>query len=112
MRVAAYERHVAGSRGQGWMRVFECGWAMESWTISGAAAFDVRDPTSSAGPTLVEAEFIPLDVLHHQARLILLIGGQQTQAPSAERFQPSRLGLERSDSLVTRQPHPDSNVEM
>jgi hypothetical protein len=62
--------------------------------------------------TLVEAEFIALDVLHHQARLIVLIGTKQTQAPSAERFQSIRFSLERRDSLIASQPNPDPHVQV
>ncbi len=65
-----------------------------------------------AGRTLGETEFIALHVLHHQARFILLIGREETQAPSAELFQSGRFGLERGDSFVAGQPGPNSYVEM
>jgi hypothetical protein len=61
---------------------------------------------------LVEAELVAFDVLHDEARFVLLIGCQKTQSPGPEPFQSSRFGLERSYSLVAGQPHPDSYVEV
>lgn len=61
---------------------------------------------------LVEAEFVALDVLHHEARFVFLIGEQQMQAPGAQRLQASRFSLKGRDALVASQPHPDSHVEV
>ena len=69
------------------------------------------DETHQAG-LLVQAELVALDVLHHEARFVFLIGKEQTQAPSAERFQSSRFSLKRRHSLIASQPHPDSYVEV
>jgi hypothetical protein len=60
--------------------------------------------------TLVEAELVAFDVLHHQARFVLPVGGEQTQTSSPDRFQPSRLGLEGGDSRIARQPYAYSYV--
>lgn len=69
------------------------------------------DETHQAG-LLVQAELVALDVLHHEARFVFLIGKEQTQAPSAERFQSSRFSLERRHSVIASQPRSDSYVEM
>src|SRR5690242_2191817 len=64
------------------------------------------------GWRLVEAELVALDVLHHQARFVLLVGREQAQTSSADRFQPSRFSLERGYPRVTRQPHADADIKM
>ncbi len=42
----------------------------------------------------VEAELVALDVLHHEARLVVVIGGQQSHAYCAQRDQPCAFGLQ------------------
>jgi hypothetical protein len=41
----------------------------------------------------VEAELVALDVLEHEALLVVVIGGQQSHACRAERDQPGAFGL-------------------
>jgi Winged helix-turn helix len=43
----------------------------------------------------VEIELVALDVLHHHARLVVVIGKQESHAHRAERDQPGAFGLER-----------------
>jgi hypothetical protein len=61
---------------------------------------------------LVQAELVALDVLHHQARLVAVIGRQQPHPDRAERDQPGASGLKRGQPLVTRQPGPGPHVKM
>lgn len=42
----------------------------------------------------VEAELVALDVLHHEARLVVVIGGQQSHAYCAQGDQPCAFGLQ------------------
>ena len=60
----------------------------------------------------VEAELVALDVLHHLARLVLLIGKEQLPAYRAERDQPCALGFERGEAFLTHEPGADSHVKM
>jgi hypothetical protein len=123
MLASAWRQVVAGHPDPERLRLFRAygGHVQEGGDPADRAAHRWSGATwgtrSCAVPTdqdrqLVEAELIALDVLHHEARFVLLIGSQQTQAPSAERLQSSRFSLERRDSLVAGQPHPDSYVEV
>jgi Tol biopolymer transport system component len=60
----------------------------------------------------VKTELVALDVLHHQARLVLLIGGQQPHAYRAERDQSCAFGLECGEALITHKPGADADVQM
>lgn len=69
-------------------------------------------PPRPLGGCSVEAELVALDVLHHDARLIVVIGKQQSHAYRAERDQPCALGLERGEALFTHEPGADPHVKM
>jgi len=89
-----------------------CGYSQSSMTLVVTGVRRPRsDETHQAG-LLVQAELVALDVLHHEARFVSLIGKEQTQAPSAQRFQSSRFSLKRRHSLIASQPHADSYVEV
>lgn len=49
--------------------------------------------TSPCASRSVEAELVALDVLHHQARLVVLVGQQQPHADPAEGDEAGALGL-------------------
>jgi site-specific DNA recombinase len=61
---------------------------------------------------LVEAELVALDVLHHEARLVVVIGRQQPHAHGAERDQTCTFGLKCGQALFTREPGADPHVKM
>ena len=61
---------------------------------------------------LVQAELVALDVLHHQARLVAVIGRQQPHPDRAERDQPGAFGLKRGQPPLTRQPDAGPHVKM
>src|SRR5690606_36739237 len=60
----------------------------------------------------VEAELVALDVLHDDARLVLLVGEHDAHARRAERQEPVALRLERREALGTHEAraHPDVEV--
>ena len=60
----------------------------------------------------VEIELVALDVLHHEARLVLVIGKQQPHAYPAERDQSCAFGLKYGHALVTHEPGADPHVKM
>jgi hypothetical protein len=60
----------------------------------------------------VETELVALDVLHHEARLVVVIGKQQPHAYRAERDQARAFGLEHGQALVTREPGAGPHVKM
>ena len=60
----------------------------------------------------VEIELVALDVLHHDARLVVVIGRQQPHAYRAERDQSCAFGLERGQALFTHEPGADPHVKM
>src|SRR5580698_3726114 len=60
----------------------------------------------------VEAEFVAFDVLHDEARLVVVIGGQQSHAYRAERDQPGAFGLKRGEALFAHEPGADPYVEV
>ena len=60
----------------------------------------------------VETELVALDVLHHEARLVVVIGRQQSHAYRAERDQPCAFGLKRGQALFTHEPGADPHVKM
>ena len=60
----------------------------------------------------IEAELVALDILHHEARLVVLVGKQQAHAYGAERDQSGALGLEGGQALLTHEPGPDPHVQM
>jgi hypothetical protein len=79
--------------------------------------FDQLAGTGSAGRRIlmeasVEAELVALDVLHHQARLVLLVGQQQPHADRAERDSAGALGLEHGQALLAHEPGADPHVEV
>ena len=61
---------------------------------------------------LVQVELVALDVLHHEARLVDVIGRQQPHAYRAERDQPCAFGLKDGQALFTHQPGADPHVKM
>src|SRR3954447_12778073 len=74
-----------------------------------------RSGTRRPGPVLapsVEAELVALDVLHDEARLVLLVGHQETHPPGAERFESSPLLLEHGHARLAGQPPADPYVEV
>jgi len=60
----------------------------------------------------VETELVALDVLHHQARLVVVIGRQESQAHRAERDQSCAFGLKYGQALFTHEPGADPHVKM
>ncbi len=60
----------------------------------------------------VETELVALDVLHHQARLVLLVGLEEPHACRAEREQTCALGLQCGETFRTDEPGADPYVEM
>lgn len=52
---------------------------------------------------LVQAEFVALDVLHDNARLVAVVGGQQPHADRAERDQSRALGLQNGEAFLADQ---------
>jgi hypothetical protein len=60
----------------------------------------------------VETELVALDVLHHEARLVVAIGGQQSHAYRPERDQSCALGLKCGQALFTYEPGTDPHVKM
>ena len=68
-----------------------------------AASDDEGGPTHGSS---VEAELVALDVLHHQARLVVLVGQQELHAYGAQRLQPRALGLEGGQALLPTSPVP------
>src|SRR4029453_10259385 len=60
----------------------------------------------------VETELVALDVLHHEARLVVAIGRQEPHAYRAERDQSRALGLKYGQPRVTHQPGADPHVKM
>ena len=60
----------------------------------------------------VETELIALDVLHHDARLVVVIGRQQSHAYRAERDQSCAFGLQDGQALVTYEPGAGPYVKM
>jgi hypothetical protein len=72
-------------------------------------------PSNSAGHAQghsVEVELVTLDVLHHEARLVVVIRGQQSHAYRAERHQSCAFGLKRGQALRTHEPGTDPDVKM
>jgi hypothetical protein len=59
-----------------------------------------------------ETELVALDVLHHEARLILVIGRQESQAYRAKRDQSCAFGLKGGQALFTHEPGADPHVKM
>ncbi len=60
----------------------------------------------------VEIELVALDVLHHDARLVIAIGRQQPHAYRAERDQPCAFGLKCGQALFTHEPGTDPHIKM
>src|SRR5689334_23143754 len=60
----------------------------------------------------VEVELVALDVLHHDARLVVFIGRQQPHAYRAERDQSCGFGLKCGQALFTHEPGADPHVKM
>ena len=60
----------------------------------------------------VQTELVALDVLHHEARLVVVIGGQESHAYRAERDQSCAFGLKCTKTLFTHEPGADPHVEM
>jgi hypothetical protein len=63
------------------------------------------------GPS-VETELVALDVLHHEARLVVGVGQQQSHADRAEREQSRAFGLQRGQALLTDEPGADPHVKV
>ena len=60
----------------------------------------------------VETELVALDVLHHDARLVVAIGTQKLHAYRAERDQSCAVGLKCGQALFTHEPGADPHVKM
>ena len=60
----------------------------------------------------VKIELVALDVLHHQARLVVIIGRQQPHAYRAQLQQSCTFGLECGQALFTHEPGADPHVKM
>jgi hypothetical protein len=60
----------------------------------------------------VETEFIALDVKHHQARLVVVVGGQQPKSRRAEPYEPLTFGLQSGQAFWTHEPGTDPHVEV
>jgi hypothetical protein len=60
----------------------------------------------------VETELVALDVLHHEARLVVAIGRQQSHAYRAERDQSCAFDLKCGQALFTHEPGADPHVKM
>ena len=52
----------------------------------------------------VETELVALDVLHHEARLVVAVGKQSSHAYRAERDQSYASGLKCGQALFTHEP--------
>ena len=72
---------------------------------------EVRGQVHGLGHS-VETELVALDVLHIEARLVLLIGKQQLPANRAERDQTCAFSLERGQTLFTHKPGADPHIKM
>lgn len=73
---------------------------------------DAASPPCPLGACSVEAELVALDVLHPEARLVVLIGKQELPAYRAERDQTCALGLQCGEALFTHEPGADPHVKM
>ena len=60
----------------------------------------------------VETELVALDVLHHEARLVVSFGKQQSHAYRAEPDQSCAFGLKCGQALFTDEPGADPHVKM
>ncbi len=78
----------------------------------GASAPRGATAGQSSAKCSVETELVALDVLHHQARLVVLIGSQESHTYRAERDQPCALGLEHGQALFAHEPRTDPYIEM
>ena len=72
----------------------------------------MRSGSAPCDAQSVETELVALDVLHHDARLVDVIGRQQSHAYRAERDQPCAFGLKRGQALFTHEPGADPHVKM
>ena len=77
-----------------------------AWSVRGMSGRPQRRGHS------VETEFVALDVLHHDARLVVAIGRQQSHAYRAERDQSCAFGLKCGQALFTHEPGADAHVKM
>src|SRR5262245_15825079 len=71
-----------------------------------------ESPAAASLTPSVEAELVALDVLHHDARLVVVIGQQSSHVCRAESDQPGAFRLERGQALLADQPGADPYVEM
>jgi len=60
----------------------------------------------------VETELVALDVLHHEARLVVAIGTQESHAYRAKRDQSCAFGLKGGQTLFPDEPGADPHVKM
>ncbi len=67
-------------------------------------------PTQHCRHALVEAELVSLNVLHDQARLVVLVGWKQPDPHRAHAREPRRFCLKRSQPLVPDHACTDTNV--
>src|SRR5579862_2609046 len=72
----------------------------------------LRTAREAAAGDLVEVELVALDVLHHDARLVVLIGHQDPHEHRAERGQPRAFGLQHGQALSTHEPGADPHVKV
>src|SRR5215472_13477578 len=60
----------------------------------------------------VKTELVALDVLHHDARLVVVISRQYSHKCPAERDQSRAFGLKRGQALFTNETGADPHVKM
>ncbi len=60
----------------------------------------------------VEAELVTLDVVHYEARLVGIVGGQESHTYRAEREQTGAFGLKCGQTLFSHETGADSHVKM
>lgn len=71
-----------------------------------------RLPTSPARRSSVETELVALNVLHHDAGLVLAVGTHRSHMYRAERDQPCAFGFKRGQALLTHEPDTGPHVKM
>ena len=79
-------------------QVEEADTVVSRWTVRASQAAVPSRPAqrvrAAGNIASVEAELVALNVLHHEARLVVVIGGQQPDAYRAQRDQPCTLGFQ------------------
>ena len=60
----------------------------------------------------VETELVALDVLHHKARLVVVIGRQESKSHCAQRDESCAFGLKGGKACFTHESSADSDVQV